>query len=410
MFLQADADPRLQFEASWALTNVSSGTSEHTKIVVESGAVVHFTRLLSSPNDDVREQAVWALGNIAGDSPYCRDLVLETGALEPLCCILNMNVPLGMTQNAVWTVSNCCRGKPPPAFHTVQAALPAFAQLLFMQDSEVLVDACWGLSYLSDGCTVKIQAVIESGVVPRLVDLLLYPSPAVVTPALRTLGNIVTGDMTQTQVVLDFNALPTLTRLLTSPKNVIRKEACWAISNITAGNEHQIQAVFNADIIPPLLEVLSNDAFEIRKEAMWAIANSTVGGNIVQIYYLISQGVVLPMVDMLNVADVKCILIALEGLSNVLRCGERMGVEDGSGVNLVVTVVEEADGIAKLTHLQSHENESIYNKAMAILEKYFEAEEEEDGSVAPNVDATRFQFGMDTPEQGSVFNFAPPPS
>ncbi len=52
-------------------------------------------------------------------------------------------------------------------------ALPTLAKLIHSNDEEVLTDACWALSYLSDGTNDKIQEVIQAGVCRRLVELLL---------------------------------------------------------------------------------------------------------------------------------------------------------------------------------------------------------------------------------------------
>ena len=60
----------------------------------------------------------------------------------------------------------------------ISPALSILTKLVFSLDDEVLIDACWAISYLSDGSNDKIQAVIESGVVRRLVELLMWVSSA----------------------------------------------------------------------------------------------------------------------------------------------------------------------------------------------------------------------------------------
>jgi hypothetical protein len=127
----------------------------------------------------------------------------------------------------VWTLSNLCRGKPAPEFETIKPALPVLVQALFSNDIETVQDACWALSYISDGPNNRIQAVLDTGIGPRIVELLCSRTTSIQTPALRVVGNIVTGDDTQTQLMIDLNIVPALLWMLDSPGRNIRKEACW---------------------------------------------------------------------------------------------------------------------------------------------------------------------------------------
>ena len=137
---------------------------------------------------EVKEQAIWALGNVAGDSTDYRDYVLQCNAMEPILGLFNSNKP-SLIRTATWTLSNLCRGKKPqPDWSVVSQALPTLAKLIYSMDTETLVDACWAISYLSDGPQEAIQAVIDVRIPKRLVELLSHESTLVQTPALRAVG------------------------------------------------------------------------------------------------------------------------------------------------------------------------------------------------------------------------------
>jgi importin subunit alpha-1 len=65
--------------------------------------------------------------------------------------------------------------------------------------------------------------------------------------------------------------------------------------------------------MPPLINLLQNADFKTKKEACWAISNATSGalGEPSQIRYMVSQGVIKPLCDLLKSMDNKIIQVRL---------------------------------------------------------------------------------------------------
>eukprot|EP00949_MAST-11_sp_MAST-11-sp1_P004683 g4683.t1 len=412
-FLTRVEHPQLQFEAAWALTNIASTT--HTDTVVNAGAAPHLSNLLRHVRPEVREQAAWALGNIAGDSISYRDGLLRmTGCLQSI--LLNITQPdnISLLRNVTWCLSNLCRGKPQPHIEHLKPALPVLRDLLANADAEVLTDACWAMSYISDGNDSRIRSVVEAGVVGNLIKLLGHPKDGIVTPALRTVGNIVSGDADCTQATLDAGVLQPLSQLLSHRKKMVRKECCWALSNICAGTKAQISAVVaSKEIMDGLVLHCTSGAWEVRKESAWALSNIATGGNIENIRSMIAAGGLGAICGLLDVDDPKIVSVALDGIEHILKQGDKAGTDYRE-------TIEECEGLDLLEKLQEHQDDAIYKRAVKMLEKYFNAvDDEEEENRGGAVAAGTFGFGSKSglagtappapmADNNSAFSFAPP--
>jgi hypothetical protein len=384
---------KLQFEASWVLTNIASGESHQTQAVVDAGGLPAFLEILRTGDIETKEQVVWAMANIAGDSAKLRNFCLEAGTMDAfLGCLVQYESRTEMLKHATWGISNLCRGKPRPAPEYIEKALPYLCRLLSCQEPDVLTDCLWALSYIADSDEKQIDLLLQSGVVGTVVQALGCQKDDYCTPAIRVVGNIATGSHQQTQVILSCGALTHLPYFLHAKKSNLVKEACWLLSNVTAGTPDQIQAVIDAGLLSRIIEICNGGGSHlIRKEAFWTIANLAVGGRPDQIQAAVDLGLIGALVEGLTFQGEAQLLCAImDGLGMVLK----VGAATADGENRYFVLMEEHEGSTKLEQLQEDQNEEVYNKAIHLLQTYCEVENDED---AYNYEAE--------PEVGH-FNFA----
>jgi importin subunit alpha-1 len=84
--------------------------------------------------------------------------------------------------------------------------------------------------------------------------------------------------------------------------------------------------------------------FKTRKEAAWAVANAASGGSQEQIRFLVQQGCIQPLCNLLTVLDNRIVLVALNGLEHILKSGHQDS-QSNNGINLYAMMIEECYGM-----------------------------------------------------------------
>jgi len=398
----------IQFEATWALTNISASSSDCTMAVVHAEAMPPLMALLESNDIDIQEQAVWALGNISGECTEFRDVLLEQGMMRHLIRLGGEAKTLSATRNIVWAISNLCKGTPKPDFTLIAPCLPELSQILEVQkDAQILSDICWALSYISDEDDEGrgTQAIIEGQFCRRLADLLQHKNPLVKIPALKTIGNLTAGDDLQTQKVIGSGALLGLHILLQNDRPVIRKDACFAVSNILAGHPDQVRNVIEQGILSELIHIVVNDVYPVQVEACFALANATNCSSVEIVSELVERFTIIDcLCEMLQCPDVAAVEVVLEGLHNILEVGQKMAEESGDGVNRYVHALESCGGVRGLQTLCHESTNPEIVKATEVLYETFIGDighVDSDPSLEPST--ANGQFLFQPPQNGFSF-------
>eukprot|EP01028_Stygiella_incarcerata_P001165 TRINITY_DN1186_c0_g1_i1.p1 TRINITY_DN1186_c0_g1~~TRINITY_DN1186_c0_g1_i1.p1 ORF type:complete len:464 (-),score=137.30 TRINITY_DN1186_c0_g1_i1:1169-2497(-) len=358
--LDSNPSERIQFETAWILTNIASGKETGTRAVMETGAIPVLLGKLASSTGDVKQQVLWAIGNIAGDHEIAFEELMKYHAFEVIVQELQGESSISKSvKYGVWTIGNLLRGRASPPLDLIGPALDLFVFYLSCEDESVIVDVCWALNYVTAKGEDHIQSVLDVGLAPKLVAFL---RKSFISLIIMWMG----------QTLLNAGLVASFPILLQHSVQKIVKEACWALSNITAGPSSHVQLVIDAGIMPFMMTLSTSHNPGISCEAMWTLANAT-NGTTSQIRYLVDNGIIGVIRRHLQGSHAKTILVALDALKNVLKSGRQMNAPPAE--NPYCIMFEQESGLDALESLQWHQNVDIYNKAVNILEIYFDAME-----------------------------------
>jgi len=122
--------------------------------------------------------------------------------------------------------------------------------------------------------------------------------------------------------------------------------------------------------------------------------------------YLVDQGCIKPLCDLLVCPDPRIVTVCLEGLENILKVGEAEKNLGATGrVNLYAQMIDEAEGLEKIENLQSHDNTEIYEKAVKILETYWLEEDDDAMPTGDTAGQAGFRFGEQVSVPSGGFKF-----
>lgn len=372
VWMQRTDLPKLQYQACWAVINIAAGSHDHVIALISKGIIPVTYTLLKSGKEKVREHAVWLIGNLAGDSAQVRDTLLQSGSLPKLLACIQQSSAGTPADSYPWAVSNLCRGKPKPEFQSTCCAVPYLCSVVKSNDRpDILQGVLWALSHICKDKNERVQMLLDEGVLPKITECLSSSDETVQFPALRIIGNIAAGRENQTATILSL--VPCLRSLLYSPIRAFQKEVTWIFSNIASGPPVHLNSLLSADVFPVLIDLLPRASEEIQKEILWTLGNASLSGCEEAAIHLSHIGVFAGLTHILEQGSPSLIYAALDVMKALLEVGQRQ--KSRQGINEFCSLIEECGGLDQLESLQYQGNQQIYEKALGLLNAYFDEEE-----------------------------------
>ncbi|KIO25374.1 hypothetical protein M407DRAFT_25277 [Tulasnella calospora MUT 4182] len=374
-------DAELQVPLAVVLVHLTAESSETISAVVEAGAIAKCILLTSSSTSDLaRDNALMSLGNIGGYSQPLNDRVIQEGGLKPLLNILaspseHKDSHKYWAANAIAGITHQLSSDVAGYEVITQDMITVLTKYIEYKQDETAGSLRYSLLALSHILSNEssIHAVLETKIIPRIVQLCSSEHANTRHDALECVGNILYSSE-GAEHLTKAGAIEALMSCIGSEDAQDRVYACWAAANIAAitSTLEQVKALMKAGFVPMLVKAISNleEEAEAQSNAAWALAGLAYNWGQFHREFLrtlLEANCVEGLLSALALKDQEAVAVSIKGLLVFLETWglvkqdamERIQAADGVGLLRVLKLRPEA-GFA-------HERFTAH----MILKKYF---------------------------------------
>ncbi|CAD8206124.1 unnamed protein product [Paramecium pentaurelia] len=356
----------IKLEAAQIISILAGGRSEITKIIMQNGILQLSLSVLDGNQSELIMLIITILGKLAGESVKYRDSILQVFTMEKIISKMEQKYK----SIYIWCLANLCIGRPSPRFDKVKLAFEIFAKVIMeefnQQNLKMINDAIWALGYMIDGEPNRITALINSGVVPQLINLL--PMGNFVS-ILRIFECIFYGTEEQIKYLLECGFIAHI-RMIVDPKS---REKSGDMIQTFAATETLFKVLSNQNFLISLFRSLSDDNSNLRGDALEVIGNAIQHGTNDDVNQLVKNGLIQYLLKMLDIANEKEIISihlkkGLEMLIKIIRKGE-IKVKDNKS-NQFFTLFVQLDGISIIQKLLSYKQDDVAKYALIFKQEF----------------------------------------
>ncbi|CAK65540.1 unnamed protein product (macronuclear) [Paramecium tetraurelia] len=345
---------------------LAGGRSEITRIIMENGILQLSMSVLDGNQSELIMLIITILGKLAGESVKYRDSILQACSMDKIISKIESKYK----SIYIWCLANLCIGRPSPKFDKIQSAFEIFAQVIMeefnQQNLKMINDAIWALGYMIDGEPNRIAALINSGVVPQLINLL--PMGNFVS-ILRIFECIFYGTEDQIKYLLECGFIAHI-RMIVDPKS---RDKSGDMIQTFAATETLFKVLSNQNFLVSLFRSLSDDNQNLRGDALEVIGNAIQQGTNEDVGRLVGNGLIQYLLSMLEIANEKEIASihlkkGLEILIKIIRKGEIKAKDNKSNQFFIIFV--KLDGVSVIQKLLSYKQDDVAKYALLFKQEF----------------------------------------